>query len=366
MGKTVSSGKKLTLQIKKPLDPFDGYFRSGGMWTPIADGLLDDLNAKRLLKTIEWGSKTDVYSYQQAFESKSGHRITLNGQKFLLISSYDYLGLIGHPDIEYASKEAIQNYGTGTGGVRLLTGTTDLHFQFEKELAEFKGTPAAITFSSGFLANLAIISTFFGPRDLVIIDSKAHRSIVDACRLSKVPIQKFQHNNPSSLKQILETKPLGRRTLIVIEGIYSMDGDICPLPDIVASKKKYNAYLMVDEAHSFGVLGTSGKGVDEYFGVKTDEIDIWMGTLSKAIPSNGGYIAGAKDMIIYLQHASAPFIFSAALCPEGDFLINPRPNPLVELDLVLSGPTRLILRRLLRSCLASSRTFFLPSFTAAL
>jgi len=298
-----------------PFDPFEGYFRTGESWTPIEEGLLDTARAKQLIKTIEWGSQTDVYSYQQAFAGKSGPLISLQDNAFHMISSYDYLGLIGHPDIEAAAIEATERYGTGTGGVRLLTGTTDLHFAFEKELAEFKGTPMAITFSSGFLTNLAVISTLLGPEDLVLIDSKAHRSLIDACRLARVPVMVFQHNTPVSLQQQLETEPLGRRTLIVVEGIYSMDGDICPLPEIVELKKRYGVYLMVDEAHSFGVLGTTGKGVDEHFGIDTDDVDIWMGTLSKAIPSNGGYVAGAKDLIIYLQHASAPFVFSAALCP---------------------------------------------------
>jgi 8-amino-7-oxononanoate synthase len=212
--------------------------------------------------------------------------------------------------------EAIREYGTGTGGVRLLTGTTDLHRQFEAELAAFKGTEAAITFGSGYMANLAIISSLLGPCDRAILDERAHRSVVDACKIARVPVQTFCHNDPSSLQKVLEKKPLGCRTLIVVEGIYSMDGDICPLPEMINLKKRYDAYLMVDEAHSFGVLGRTGRGVDQYFESKTEDVDIWMGSLSKAIPSNGGFIAGPKDLIIYLQHGSAPFMFSAALCPS--------------------------------------------------
>lgn len=149
----------------------------------------------------------------------------------------------------------------------------------------------------------------------MIIDAKAHRSIVEACRLSRVPMQRFHHNDPSSLQQKLASKPSGRRTLIVVEGVYSMDGDICPLPDIVELKKKHGAFLMVDEAHSFGVLGDTGRGVAEHFGLNPADVDIWMGSLSKAIPSNGGFVAGPQDLIIYLQHGAAPFMFSAALCP---------------------------------------------------
>ncbi len=296
-------------------DPFDGYFKSGTKWTPRAGGLLDISNARRWFEVIGWGSPIDLYTYQQALESKSGPRVQLGGQQFSMISSYDYLGLIGHPAIEAAAIEAIREFGTGTGGVRLLVGTTALHRRFEKELAAFKGTEAAMTFSSGYMANLSIISSLLGPDDRAIIDAKAHRSIVEACRLARVPMQRFHHNDSASLQQKLARKPFGRRTLIVVEGIYSMDGDICLLPDIVELKKQHGAFLMVDEAHSFGVLGATGRGVAEHFGVNPADVDIWMGSLSKAIPANGGFVAGGQDLIIYLQHGAAPFMFSAALCP---------------------------------------------------
>ena len=283
---------------------------------PSPNGLLDIANAKRWFNVIQWGCRNDFYTCQQTLERKSGPRVRVRGQEFLMISSYDYLGLIGHAEIEQAAIEAIREYGTGTGGVRLLTGTTDLHRQFEAELATFKGTEAAITFSSGYMANLAIISSLLGPCDRAILDQRAHRSVVDACKVARVPVLTFSHNDPSSLRKVLEKKPFGCRTLIVVEGIYSMDGDICPLPKMINLKKRYNAYLMVDEAHSFGVLGPTGRGVDQYFESKPEDVDIWMGSLSKAIPSNGGFVAGPQDLIIYLQHGSAPFMFSAALCPS--------------------------------------------------
>ncbi len=235
----------LSVQSTKRLgDPFDGYFKKGTKWTPRTDGLLDISNAKRWFEVIGWGSPNDLYTYQQALESKSGPRVRLGGQQFLMISSYDYLGLIGHPAIEAAAIEAIGEYGTSTGGVRLLVGTTDLHRQFERELAAYKGAEAAMTFSSGYMANLGIVSSLLGPDDRVIIDAKAHRSIVEACRLARVPMQRFHHNDPFSLQQKLASKPSGRRTLIVVEGVYSMDGDICPLPDIVELKKQHDAFLM--------------------------------------------------------------------------------------------------------------------------
>ncbi|MEN8208664.1 MAG: aminotransferase class I/II-fold pyridoxal phosphate-dependent enzyme [Candidatus Fermentibacteria bacterium] len=297
--------------MNKPFDPFDGYFNL----EQDANPLLESSSARRLIESIGQASREDIYTYQQPLEGKSGPRVLLGGKPFLMVSSYDYLGLIGHPDIEAAALEAVRTYGTGTGGVRLLTGTTELHYLLERDIAAFKGTEAALTFSSGYLANLAVISTLFGPRDRIIIDSRAHRSIVEACRLSRVPATRFDHDDPTSLEDKLKTVSSECRTLIIVEGIYSMDGDICSLPEIVKLKKKYNALLMVDEAHSFGVLGSRGRGVNEYFGIEPEDVDIWMGTLSKAIPSNGGFIAGTRDLVILLQHASAPFIFSAALTP---------------------------------------------------
>jgi 8-amino-7-oxononanoate synthase len=233
----------------------------------------------------------------------------------LMLSSYDYLGLIGHPAIERAAVEAVQHYGTGTGGVRLLTGTNALHCGLERDLAAFKGTEAAITFSSGYTASLAVVSALFGPRDRVIVDERSHRSVIDACRLAGVPLRRFAHNDPDSLEHELKRVGSGTRTLVVVEGAYSMDGDTCPLPAIVELKNRYGAFLMVDEAHSFGVLGATGRGIDEQWGLDPSEADIWMGSLSKAIPANGGFVAGRREAMIYLQHGGAPFMFSAALCP---------------------------------------------------
>jgi glycine C-acetyltransferase len=234
----------------------------------------------------------------------------------LMLSSYDYLGLIGDERINNAAIAAIHKYGTGTGGVRLLTGTIDLHHQVERELAAFKGTAAAITFSSGYLANLAVLSALLSPQDRVLLDSLSHRSLVDACRLSGVTIRRFQHNDPVSLRQELESDPHTGRTLIIADGVFSMDGDICHLPDLIALKKEFNCYLMIDEAHATGVLGAHGRGTDEHFGVSTAEVDIWTGSLAKAIPSNGGFVATTEEIAVYLQHAAAPFIFSAALSPS--------------------------------------------------
>jgi glycine C-acetyltransferase len=232
----------------------------------------------------------------------------------LLLSAYDYLGLIGHPDIERASVRAVEMFGTGTGGVRLLTGTNQLHRELEASIAEVKNTGEAAVFTSGYLANLAAITALFGPQDRVLLDECSHRSTIDACRLAHVPHHRFRHNDPDHLEALLrEGRP--SRTLVVVEGIYSMDGDVCRLPEIVDVKNRYGAFLLVDEAHAIGVLGARGRGTDEEFGLPSSAVDLWMGSLSKAIPSVGGYLAGDPRLIGYLRHGSGPFMFSAALGP---------------------------------------------------
>jgi glycine C-acetyltransferase len=232
-----------------------------------------------------------------------------------MLSSYDYLGLIGDPRIDEAAIEAVRKYGTGTGGVRMLTGTVDLHHEMERRVAAYKGTAGAITFSSGYLANLAVIASLLTAQDRVILDSLAHRSLVDACRLAGVPLQRFRHNDMDSLRSEIQSGSGSGRTLIVADGVFSMDGDVCPLPDLIEIKKRYGCFLMIDESHASGVLGAHGRGTDEHFGIRASEVDIWTGSLAKAIPSNGGFVAGSEELVIYLQHSAAPFIFSAALCP---------------------------------------------------
>ncbi len=296
-------------------DPFDGFFDNGRFRLDQLPDYLQTERARRWFDVVGWGVENGLYTYQQPLAGRSGPHVRVDGKELLMMSSYDYLGLIGHPAIERAAVDAVEQYGTGSGGVRFLTGTTELHCELERELAEFKGTEASVTFTSGYLANVGVITALVGPRDRVILDSRSHRSIVDGCQLARVPFRFFLHNDPASLKSKLGAAPCDGRTLIVVEGTYSMDGDICCLPEIVRLKREYGAMLMVDEAHSFGVLGATGRGVDEHFGIATDEVDIWMGSLSKAIPANGGFLAASRALVIYLQHEVAPFVFSAALCP---------------------------------------------------
>jgi len=297
------------------LDPFDGFFEELNNGQQALPGYLNMPRAHSWLDRLGWTVENDVHTYQLPLEGHSGAHVRIQGRDFVMASSYNYLGLIGHPDIDRAAIDAVRDYGTGTGGVRLLTGTCELHRELEVSLARFKGTEAAIVFSSGYVANLAAISGMMDPRDRVIVDEKAHRSILDGCRLSRARVRRFAHNNVDALEEELCRESRGR-SLVIVEGIYSMDGDICPLPEIVALKKRYAFTLMVDEAHSIGVLGRTGRGVDEHFGIPSREIDLWMGSLSKAIPANGGYLAGTQAAMVYLKYESAPFMFSAALCPS--------------------------------------------------
>lgn len=313
-GLELSSTKEKSLQHKnrKPGSPFGDFFNEYKQQLK-ENELLNDRQKERI-DLVNKIISSGFYTFQQAFDSKSGPVITLDCIDYKLLSSYDYLGLIGHKAIEKAAIEAIHKFGTSSGGVRLLTGTNKLHLELEKELALFMGTDAALTFSSGYHANLAILSSLLDSKDLALIDSKIHQSTLDACKLAGLPYRRFEHNNPNSLEKLLKRHNSGR-VLVISEGMFSMDGDICKLKEIVELKKKYGAFLMIDEAHSLGVLGENGKGVASHFNISPKEVDIFTGSLSKAIPASGGFVAGSKELIIFLQHSSSPYIFSAALGP---------------------------------------------------
>lgn len=298
----------------EPGNPFDNFFDLNHKYQK-NHKILGSRQINKL-EQIRSTYESGVYIFHQALDYKSGPKIELEGNSYKMLSSYDYLGLIGHPDIENAAIEAIRNFGTGSGGVRLLTGTNKLHLELEKKFADFKGTEASASFSSGYNANLAVISTLMETKDMVLVDSKIHQSTIDACKLSGVPFRRFDHNNHDSLETLLKRYSPRRKVLIISEGMFSMDGDICDLPNIVELKNKYNASLMIDEAHSLGVLGKNGRGVDSYFNIPPNEIDIFVGSFSKAIPANGGFIAGNKELVILLQHASSPYIFSASQSPS--------------------------------------------------
>lgn len=258
--------------------------------------------------------KNNHFFYLKSVEDLDGARAKVDGREMIMFASYNYLGLIKHPKVVGAAKEALDKYGTGAAGVRFLAGTTDAHVELEEKIAQFKNTDAAITFSSGYTTNLAAVTTLCQRGDLVIMDKLDHASIIDGCLLSGANHRSFLHNNVESLENILARSEKYQNKLIVVDAVYSMDGDIAPLPEISRLAKKYNAKLMVDEAHSIGVIGKTGHGIEEHFGLE-NAVDIHMGTLSKTIPSIGGYLAGDKELINFLKLTARPFIFSASLPP---------------------------------------------------
>ncbi len=270
---------------------------------------------KAITERLEHLQEVGLYFYNQPVtELRGGARVLMNGRDMGMYASYSYLGLIGHPRINKAAKDAIDRFGTGTHGVRMLAGTLDLHRELEETIAEFKGAEAAVTYTSGYVTNLTVVSSLLGRGGYVISDKLNHASIVDGCLMSGAKFIRFRHNDMEDLESRLQKIPEGSTKLVISDAVFSMDGDVINFPKIVELSKKYDAWLMIDEAHSVGVLGKTGRGIEEHFGME-GTIDIKMGTLSKTIPSVGGYIAGKKDLIDFLSHASRAYIFSAALPP---------------------------------------------------
>jgi len=257
----------------------------------------------------------DLYFYNQPVqEILPGMKVRVNGRVMGMYASYSYLGLVNHPRINEAAKKAVDKYGTGTHGVRSLAGTLTIHTELEETISNFKHAEAAITYSSGYATNLSVVSTMMGRGDYVFSDKLNHASIVDGCLMSGAEFRRFRHNDMAHLEGLLKNAPASVTKMVIADSVFSMDGDIIDLPKVVELCKKYNAWLMIDEAHSVGVLGKTGTGIEEHFDMY-DTIDLKMGTLSKTIPSVGGYVAGKKELIDYLRHASRAYIFSAALPP---------------------------------------------------
>ncbi len=283
--------------------------------TPERNTLLDLRKANRSFNEINALVEKNAYSFQPEYQERKGAMARILGKEYVVFSSYDYLGLIGHEKINTAAKAAIHEFGTGTGGVRLLTGTNSLHRKLEKDLAAFKGKEDAITFTSGYMANIAITTALIGKIGRVYADEKIHRSFMDALKLAGADYVLFPHNDHRALKMMLTKDVSVKRKFIVSEGVFSMDGDLCPLPELLALKKEFKAFLIIDEAHSFGVLGNNGRGINEHYGIDPGEIDVVSGSLSKTIPANGGFILADSNVIVFLQHECAPYIFSGSLCP---------------------------------------------------
>ena len=255
-----------------------------------------------------------VYPYFREIVGKQGTEVEMGGHHVLMFGSNAYTGLTGDPRVEAAAKEAIDKYGTGCAGSRFLNGTLDLHVQLEKELAEFEHKDEALVFSTGFSVNSGVLANICGREDYIICDDRNHASIVDGRRLSFATCLKYKHNDMEDLeKQLQKCKPESIK-MIVVDGVFSMEGDLANLPEIVKLKKKYDASIYVDEAHGLGVFGKEGRGVCDHFGV-TDDVDIIMGTFSKSLASIGGFVAADSDTINFLRHTCRTYIFSASNTP---------------------------------------------------
>jgi 8-amino-7-oxononanoate synthase len=284
-------------------------------------------------KPAKIARKKGYYPYFVPIDSGQGTQVTVKGKRLIMIGSNNYMGLVSHPKVIEAARAALEKYGAGCTGSRFLNGTLDIHEQLEIELAEFMGKEAALTISTGFQTNLATISCLVTKGDVVITDRSDHASIVDGCRLGFGKIVKYRHNDMEDLERVLKDIGDGPGKLIVTDGVFSMEGDIVDLPRVVELKKKYNARLMVDDAHSIGVLGPNGNGTAAHFGLE-DEVDITMGTFSKSFVSIGGFIATDFDVIDYIKHHGRALIFSASMPPASVAAVR------AALEIIKSEPER--------------------------
>jgi glycine C-acetyltransferase len=264
---------------------------------------LDELKTKGLFR---WPR---LLEDEQKAKTTFDHKIVVN------LSSNNYLGLITHPKIKEAAKKAIDDFGVGSGAVRTIAGNLTIHKELEEELRKFKKTEAVLLFQSGFTANAGTVSAILGPEDVIISDQLNHASIIDGCRLSKAQIKVFPHKDINKAEKNLKESQDARRRLLISDGVFSMDGDIAPLPELVKLAKKYNAIMMVDDAHASGVLGKEGRGTVDHFNLH-GQVDIQVGTLSKAFACLGGYVAGSKNLIDYLVHRGRPILFSTSHPPS--------------------------------------------------
>ena len=256
-----------------------------------------------------------IYPYFHALESRQDVEVIMEGKRRIMLGSNNYLGLTTQPEIVEAGIKAFEKFGTGCSGSRFLNGTLEMHLELESELARFVNKTGAVTFSTGFQSNLGIISAVVGRNDYVICDRENHASIYDGCRLSYGKMLRYKHVDMEDLEKQLQRVPEENGALIVTDGVFSMGGDIAPLPEIVKLARKYGARVMVDDAHGLGVIGNGGRGTANYFGLD-DEVDIIMGTFSKSLASLGGYMAASEEVYDYVRHNSRPFIFSASIPPS--------------------------------------------------
>ncbi|MEM9820941.1 MAG: pyridoxal phosphate-dependent aminotransferase family protein [Bacteroidota bacterium] len=275
-----------------------------------------------------------VYPYFRTIESEQDTEVIINGKKVLMFGSNSYLGLTNHPKLKEASKAAIEKYGSGCAGSRFLNGTLDLHLQLENKLAEYVGKDEALVFSTGYQVNLGVISSITTRNDNILLDELDHACIIDGARLSFAKTKKYRHNDMVSLEKSLQRCEEQNLKLIAVDGVFSMEGDIAKLDKIVELAKKYNANIMVDDAHGLGVVGKNGRGTASHFGL-TDDVDLIMGTFSKSLASIGGFIAADSTTINFLKHHARSLIFSASIAPANAASV------IAALDLIEQEPERI-------------------------
>lgn len=281
----------------------------------------------------EEAQESGLYPYFTPIQEVNGNKVLIDGREMIMVGSNNYLGLINHPRVIEAAQKAMERYGVATCGSRFLNGTLDIHVKLEERLAAFMKKEAALAFSTGFQTNLGIISTVAGKGDAIITDRMVHASIIDASRLSFASVCKFKHNDMDDLEKVLASLGEDVGKLIVVDGVFSMEGDLANLPGIVSLAKKYEAKLMVDDAHGIGVMGKNGRGTAEHFGLE-DEVDLIMGTFSKSFASLGGFVAGNKKVISFIKHFARSLIFSASITPASVATV------LATLDIIQNEPER--------------------------
>lgn len=282
---------------------------------PTAVDIFDKARRHERLEQLQAAREHDLLPYFRTLEGPAGPVVEMEGKQRIQLGSNNYLGLTGDERVKQAARDALEKYGTGLTGSRFLNGTLDLHLELERELAAWMGTDDALVFTTGYLANTGSIGTLLGPEDTVICDSGDHASILDAVSMSRARIRPFRHNRLDKLETMLtRAESDGGGVLVVVDGLFSMEGDLAPLPDVAALCREHGARLMVDEAHGVGVLGARGAGVSELLGVE-DEVDLRMGTFSKSLASCGGFIAGPADVVDFLRVQSRSFMFTAAAVP---------------------------------------------------
>jgi 8-amino-7-oxononanoate synthase len=277
--------------------------------------------------------KVGLYPYFRPIEENHDTEVVIQGRRLLMFGSNSYMGLTNHPKVKEATKKAIDKYGSSCSGSRFLNGTSQLHIELEERLADYLGKESALIFTTGFQTNLGTVAAITGRNGVIILDESDHASIIEGSRLSFSKVLKFAHNDMEYLEDILQSVQAEKIKMIVIDGIFSMEGDICNLPEITKLANKYKALVMVDDAHALGVIGEMGKGTADHFNL-TEQVDIIMGTFSKSLASVGGFIASTAEMVNYLKHHSRPMIFSASIPPSAVAAA------LAALDIIQKEPER--------------------------